>query len=196
MRQRPDEPDQLNHFNLLYRLKKKYLCETARPAPFPSPVPPWVPTRARGSRQGHAGSGAGQLPRSASPGARVPSPPCKIPGNTRFVLEMPRNPPVNSCRSSAPSPELRGPPPRGGGCALMSPLAGRGWRRKEGRGRRGSTPNRLIWLPPASLCPQTPQTPLGPAMPCRPGSPAGPCPLARVRRRGTWLLLSLARHGC
>lgn len=150
------------------------MCETARPAPFPSPVPPWVPTRARGSREGRAGSGAGQLPRSASPGARVPSPPWKIPGNTRLVLEMPRNPPVNSCRSSAPSPELRGPPPTRRGLRADVSISGARMEAQRGARAEGIDPEQAHLGTARSPVPPDPTDAPRPGHALPPWQPRGP----------------------
>lgn len=86
-----------------------------------------------------------------------------------------------------PLPRAAGTPPRRGGCALKSPLAGRGWRSKEGRGRRGSTPRPGSFRSrPLPCAPRPHRHPSA-----RPCSPEGPRPPTRVWGRGTRPLLSL-----
>lgn len=163
---------------LIFFTAYKYLCKTLGQAPCPSPL---------GAPLGAHPSPA--LPGGAGQGGSHAAPHLERVFRARLVkylrahglcCRLPRNPPVNSCHSSAPSPELPRPPPCGG-CALKSLLMGA----QRGARAEGINPE---------------QAPFGPArfsVPPNPTDAPGPGhALAAPRVPVPWHACGAEGHGC
>lgn len=164
---------------LIFFTAYKYLCKTVGQAPCPSPLGAPLGAHPSPALPGGAGQGGSHAALHLERVFRARL--VKYLRAHGLCCRLPRNPPVNSCHSSAPSPELPRPPPMRGLRVEISINGGA--KRGEGGGdqpRAGSFRSR-----PLLCAPKPHRRPW--ARPC-PGSPAGPCPLARMWCRRTRLL--------